>query len=42
MQVDTETLLTNSISDGPEVAPPSAMVVEKMVVRVVASDSDRQ
>ena len=41
MQVDTDTLLTNSVGDGPKMAPPGAVIVEKVVVRVVLSYPDR-
>ena len=42
MQIDSESLLVNTLSDSPEVAPPSSVVVIEVVIGVRGSNANRK
>ena len=42
MQIDSETLLSDTISNRPEVAPPGSVVIEEMMIGIVFANPHRK
>ena len=42
MQIDSETLLSDTISNRPEVAPPGSVVIEEMMIGIVFAKPHRK